>query len=628
MQSVTEIQGNGMLAASAYMVRDCLRKMKSSVMKCLDYDVVKKLDEKLYDALLDWSISIDQCLMRRFEGQYEWYRLNPILAGAVMLDYLRAHHHISTMAIQGLSSLYRATGHLYNAFRCRDLIPTVPWMDAFIDTFDKAIFCPSRPTGKETGDGAFLKALMLSNHLTAASVSAMMKGKAQPTGNVSKVRTRIEHVKLSFTLNNLLHAGGAASLGLRGPALMRKIIEVADQEQFGSTPILSLDLLFLHDTFHQLFVSLRDQLDSMADFENHIPADYPGQSEQFRTTQALEDCVTYPIFTGLDAKVQDPGLDSYLVKTAGVFYNLLCKVDTERIFLLPASPNAFSMTFGRDIMLPSGQSGKAQAANESQLFSDVMCVLEDAAGPLSLAKMNGIKRKIISCKGMLYQISPYDDLASILHHAMLGPAADEGFAEWLVVLGAYTCGLGSPFDLAYTCAERGNEIGLLLLLDSYQRSNINVPDTNAGDTLLHVASRCGKKEIVTLLLSLRADSTIRNSMGKLPRDVAVDSSIRALFSKNLDEVNNDMMRLERHTETVRSRNNERNEKALEDRREQLYSDLALRGTTAESAARAMGSLGLGLSTDNEWTASSAKATGSGSSGGSKSKKSTKKKKKK
>lgn len=55
----------------------------------------------------------------------------------------------------------------------------------------------------------------------------------------------------------------------------------------------------------------------------------------------------------------------------------------------------------------------------------------------------------------------------------------------------------------------------------------------AKNTALHIASRSGFGQLVTLLLDLGAPMKVSNSAGKLPADVALDDSVAALFAAPL-----------------------------------------------------------------------------------------------
>mmetsp|Transcript_21019 Transcript_21019/g.27343 ORF Transcript_21019/g.27343 Transcript_21019/m.27343 type:complete len:84 (-) Transcript_21019:340-591(-) len=54
---------------------------------------------------------------------------------------------------------------------------------------------------------------------------------------------------------------------------------------------------------------------------------------------------------------------------------------------------------------------------------------------------------------------------------------------------------------------------------------------NSGNTALHLASQLGFEFVISYLMSKGAKTDIVNGNGKTPLDVALDSSIEALFNK-------------------------------------------------------------------------------------------------
>jgi len=67
-----------------------------------------------------------------------------------------------------------------------------------------------------------------------------------------------------------------------------------------------------------------------------------------------------------------------------------------------------------------------------------------------------------------------------------------------------------------------------------QRATLDIPDC-AGWTCLHVASYCGRADVVSLLLESGSDATIVNRRGETPWDLAVDQPTQAVFVKYWQE---------------------------------------------------------------------------------------------
>ena len=71
-----------------------------------------------------------------------------------------------------------------------------------------------------------------------------------------------------------------------------------------------------------------------------------------------------------------------------------------------------------------------------------------------------------------------------------------------------------------------------------QRSSVNITDC-AGWTALHIASYCGRADIVHLLLQKGADPTLINRRGETSWDLATDPETQRVFHRYYREVDPD-----------------------------------------------------------------------------------------
>ncbi|CAM9942142.1 unnamed protein product, partial [Choristocarpus tenellus] len=69
-----------------------------------------------------------------------------------------------------------------------------------------------------------------------------------------------------------------------------------------------------------------------------------------------------------------------------------------------------------------------------------------------------------------------------------------------------------------------------ICLNSLRRVGASIDkEDKQGNTPLHIASKSGFSSLVSLLIDLGAMRHVTNKAGKTPRDVALDSSVAALF---------------------------------------------------------------------------------------------------
>lgn len=562
------LQGNSFIQRVNFMMRDTLRSTKTRNMAELSHGLIAQYDNELHQLIKHLNVELESFINGDAFFAFTFY--NPLFAGAFALDAMATNLHIGEQVLQSTNSFYRASSHIYNAFRKRNVIEKIPLFELFIPLFEDAIFYPNVPDGEKTS--SFFDTYKLSSHLTAAAVTALKKENKKIRGKESKKRKRFAILSRRSTILRLLLARDidiapgmddiksmdeCSALRLR-----ERFQSTAEHELFGNK-ILNFDILSLHNIFFSLFNRLKDTLGNQNNYDFIYNNEFLNQSDNFRHTQALELCSSDILISVMD-KWND-GSNNYGPTIAGAVsiykeafsslrLDVFCFVSinsyTEEYYVALFGHKLFSPGVLRD--------------SDMELFCEVMDILEDTAQTLTIEELNTVKAIVKENPQVLEALSLLDctitagldctggvtNIQNIFDHFVCNPLhADTRMAEWLQLMGGGNNFYITPsIHVAIKCQNEFVTRYLLRACENFCHS-IAV-DKKTKNTPLHIACMIGNKACIDYLHRYNAPFTSRNRRGMLPIDVAVNESIKAHISAISETQANQLERCRRSDKTM------------------------------------------------------------------------------
>ncbi|KAE9356497.1 hypothetical protein PF008_g3582 [Phytophthora fragariae] len=581
LKAVAALQGEAGLTRNVSLTfkhtKDLMKNMEATVAK----GAVFTADREIHNGLKQCAEEI-----KMTSRGHNLARANPLMAGFLMMTY-NFHYLYMASEILMVTSRFRAFGHLYNALVEQGFLQHIPFFDDVLEIYEEMIFTPSRAAAVH---GSYNRTYLLSSHLTATAVNAMYRGVAPPTGKEAvKVRKALHFRDLS-KIYRLLHENDKSMLGgASSKAMLNNAADICSKELF-QTRVLSRDILKLNDDLTDVFSDMCDALGQRQYHDDYIARPKRGESHHYRVNSALENSVMIPLMPLLDCLQSDGSLDLNMIPTeyrvvqldilGGEGVKILCRkaaavikakfatpplVCERKYFTFPSKPDFIDQEYGTASSMRT-----TEGQERAQLFSDLMSLLEDSSGPLSMWDLNKLKSELRKDPSLLSMGSRYRDPSaghgltattnsmlddSLFHQAAAGPAHDVELVEWMIQLGALTiqplhCRKTKlqlrnllfrldtlPNTMAiHSAAMAGHDDIVRVILEADNMVDLNTPTFHTKETLAHLAVKHGHRSLFKMLVVFGADVRIKDSNGKRVCDVTNDRQWRREITASIDQI--------------------------------------------------------------------------------------------
>lgn len=485
MRSVQLIQGDRFLGRTVAVAKIQLWELNRRLTESLIAGEIRAIAPNVE------SVVLEQCKLTAHTLLANLYRYNPILSGSLFLDISLLHLRVGAHVIACRFTVLHSVLHLYNALKVLRLLASpLPVFELLL-----VIFGPLFLTDFPCAAGVFLRSA-----LGVIVIGSGVGGDVEEVPHLDDIAGRLSVLYRVFGEGDLTSLPSANSV-----LQLERIVQLAHEEQV-ERGIFSFDFFYAFRILGELMATLTDVI---------FPAAPPHLSSEFLTLLLLNY---------LDAPL---AAEQVLARQMGEVFEALRDFDTETLFTQPRRTSLTEVMFGG--YRPEEEHANLETMEVPMLFSELMDMLEEASGPLSIEQIGRFKQHVLQHPALLFLLDPTSELPGIMHHIAAGRAADPCLLEWCVSLGGAACIEASLATTPLHCAVAvGNEVSLKILLTAAPRHHLNLVDT-MGDTPMHIAARLGNMSLIKTLLVAGPDLTIKNKRRKTSIDVARSPEARGLL---------------------------------------------------------------------------------------------------